>query len=156
MVLVAVRAGDRIDHDVIMGMGLVQMGPDDDLIIIAEQTPRKLAPDLMSLLRRDLAGGKGLDEMIAEDAARLAEFLLGFPHDIKGGFSRLAVQGGYKADRAGFHKICRITDFLVQLCLFSVDGVLHAVVQPCADGEYLGVCHITAAPRCSRSFPAPP
>ena len=122
------------------------MGPDDDLIIIAEQTPCKLAPDLMGLLRRHLTGGKGLNEVIAEDAARLAEFLLGFPHDIKGGFSRLAVQSGYKADRAGFHKICRITDFLVQLGLFSIDSVFHAVIQPCADGKYFCVRHIKAAP----------
>mgnify|MGYP000683026548 CR=1 FL=1 len=74
----AVRAGNRIDHDVIMGMGLVQMGPDDDLKIIAEQTPCKLTPDLMGLLRRHLTGRKGLDEVVTEDAARLAEFLLGF------------------------------------------------------------------------------
>ena len=100
----------------------------------------------MGLLRRNLAGGKGLNEVIAEDAARLAEFLLGFPHDIKGGFSRLAVQSGYKADRAGFHKICRITDFLVQLGLFSIDSVFHAVIQPCADGKYFCVRHIKAAP----------
>ena len=100
----------------------------------------------MGLLRRHLTGGKGLNEVIAEDAARLAEFLLGFPHDIKGGFSRLAVQSGYKADRAGFHKICRITDFLVQLCLFSVDGIFHSVIQPCTNGKNFRVRHIKAAP----------
>ena len=94
--------------------------------------------------------------MIAEDAARLAEFLLGFPHDIKGGFSRLAVQSSYKAHGIGFLWVSGVDDPLVQLGLFPIDGVLHAVVQPCADGEYLGVCHVTAAPRCSRSFPAPP
>ena len=69
-----------------------------------------------------------MKKKVSEDAARLAEFLLGFPHDIKAGFSRLAVQSGYKADRAGFHKICRITDFLVQLGLFSIDSVFHAVI----------------------------
>ena len=100
----------------------------------------------MGLLRRHLTGGKGLNEVIAEDAARLAEFLLGFPHDIKGGFGRPAVQRGHKADRAGFHKICRITDFLVQLGLFSIDSVFHAVIQPCADGKYFCVRHIKAAP----------
>ena len=122
------------------------MGPDDDLKIIAEQTPCKLTPDLVCLLRCDFARSKGLDEVVAENAARLAEFLLGFPHDIKGGFSRLAVQSGYKADRVGFHKICRITDFLVQLCLFSVDGIFHSVIQPCTNGKNFRVRHITAAP----------
>ena len=152
----AVRAGDRIDHDVIMGMGLVQMGPDDDLKIIAEQTPCKLTPDLMGLLRRHLAGGKGLNEVIAEDAARLFVFLFRFLHGSKGGFGRPAVQRGHKAHGIGFLRVSGVDDPLVQLGLFPIDGVLHAVVQPCADGEYLGVCHVTADPRCSRSFPAPP
>lgn len=124
----AVCAGDRIDHDVIMGMGLVQMGPDDDLKIIAEQTPCKLTPDLVCLLRCDFARSKGLDEVVAENAARLAEFLLGFPHDIKGGFGRPAVQRGHKAHGIGFLRVSGVDDPLVQLGLFPIDGVLHAVV----------------------------
>lgn len=86
MILVAVYAGHRINDNVIMRVGLVQMGPDDDLKIIAEQTPRKLAPDLMGLLRRDLSGRKGLNKVIAEDAVRLAKLLLGPAHGGKRGF----------------------------------------------------------------------
>jgi len=95
----------------------------------------------MGLLRRDLAGGKGLDKVIAEDAARFAELFLGFSHGIKGDFSRLAVQGGHKADGAGFHEICCIADLLVQFRFLSVDGVLHAVIQSCTDGKYFRVRH---------------
>ena len=36
MILVAVRAGNRIDHDVIMRVGFVQMGPDDGFKILTE------------------------------------------------------------------------------------------------------------------------
>ena len=110
----------------------------------------------MGLLRRDLAGCKGLDEVVAENAARLFVFLFRFLHGSKGGFGRPAVQRGHKAHCVGFLTIRRVYDSLVQLGLFPIDGILYAVVQPCADGEYLGVCHVTAAPRCSRSFPVPP
>ena len=86
MVLVAVYAGHRINDNVIMRMGFVQMRPNNDLKILAEQPPRKLTSDLMGLLRRNLSRSKGLNKVIAEDAVRLAKLLLGPAHGGKRGF----------------------------------------------------------------------
>ena len=135
---------------------LIQMGADNDLIPFTKQPLGKFQPNSVRLLWCDLPRLKGLDEMVAENAARLFVFLFRFLHGSKGGFGRPAVQRGHKAHSIGFLWVSGVDDPLVQLGLFPIDGVLHAVVQPCADGEYLGVCHVTAAPRCSRSFPAPP
>ena len=97
----SVYEGHRINDDVIMRMGFVQMCPNNDLKVLAEQPPCKLTSDLMCLLRRDLSGGKGLNKVIAEDAACLAKLLLGPAHGGKCGFRRFAIQSAYKSD--GIH-----------------------------------------------------
>ena len=64
----AVYKGNRIGYDVVMQMSLIQMGTDSAFKSVCQKSARKLAADLMHLLRRSLTGGKALDNVVRQNA----------------------------------------------------------------------------------------
>ena len=64
----AVYKGNRIGYDVVMQMSLVQMGGNGAFKAVSQKAARKLAADLMHLLRRSLTGGKALDNVVRQNA----------------------------------------------------------------------------------------
>ena len=64
----AVYKGNRIGYDVVMQMSLVQMGGNGAFKAVCQKSARKLAADLMHLLRRSLTGGKALDNVVRQNA----------------------------------------------------------------------------------------
>lgn len=76
MVFLPVYTGHRIDHQMIMQVVLIQMGADNDLIPFSKQPLGKFQPDSVCLLWCDLPRLKGLDKVIAEDAAHFANCCL--------------------------------------------------------------------------------
>ena len=64
----AVYKGNRIGYDVVMQMSLVQMGGNGAFKAVCQKSARKLAADLMHLLRRSLTGCKALDNMVGQNA----------------------------------------------------------------------------------------
>ena len=141
VVFVAVDAGNGIDHQMIVQMVLIQMGAHDNFKVIPEQTPRKFFPDLMRLLRRDLSRCKGLNEVVAEDAARFPKPLLGFRHLGKSGVHAAAVQRGSEEKLLRFFWVCDIGDAGRQRGLFAIGDIVHPVIQPLTNGKNLRVCH---------------
>lgn len=64
----AVYKGNRIGYDVVMQMSLVQIGGNGAFKAVYQKAARKLAADLMHLLRRSLTGGKALDNVVRQNA----------------------------------------------------------------------------------------
>ena len=85
VIFFAVHEGHRVHHHMIVQMGPIQMCPDDHLVALAKQALGKRHADTVCLLRRYLAWGKGLDEVIPHHAAQLAKPLLRSLHLGKGG-----------------------------------------------------------------------
>ena len=59
----------RAENDVVVAMPLVYVGGDDILILAAEDFIGKPTPNLMGLLRRDLARLKGLYQVVGKVVA---------------------------------------------------------------------------------------
>ena len=120
---------------------LIQMGADNDLIPFSKQPLGKFQPNSVRLLWCDLPRLKGLDEMVAEDAAHFAKLLLGFHHFREGGVHAAAIQRRSEKELLRLFGIRDVGDAGHQRGLFSVCDVTHTLVQPCADGKYFCVCH---------------
>ena len=121
----------------IVKMRLIQMCPDDHLVALAKQALGKRHADGVSLLRRHLAGRKGLDEMIPHHAAQLAESPLCGLHLCKGGLTTFAIDGGRKEMLFRFLWICGISNTGIQRSLFSVDSIVYPLIQSVTDGDDL-------------------
>ena len=138
----------------IVEVNFIQVGADDHLIAVAKQAPGKLHADGMGLLRRHLAGGKGLDEVIPHHAAQLAEPLLRRLHLCKGGLTTFAIDGGRKEMLFRFLWICSISNTRIQRSLFSVDSIVYPFIQPVTDGDDLRDGHIRVLSPPAKAFPA--
>lgn len=62
----------------------VQVGRNHRLVAVPQQTLGKLNADRMGPLRRHLAGGVSVDQVVAQNAALLSPSPLGVPHILKG------------------------------------------------------------------------
>ena len=121
----------------IVQMGPIQMCPDDHLVALAKQALGKRHADGVSLLRRHLTGGKGLDEVIPHYAAQLAKPLLRGLHLGIGCFTALTVKDRRKEMLFRFLWICGISNTRIQRSLFSVDSIVYPLIQPVTDGDDL-------------------
>ncbi len=81
---------------------LIQMGADNDLIPFSKQPLGKFQPDSVCLLWCDLPRLKGLDKVVAENAAHFAKLLLGFHHFRKSGVHAAAIQAEVKKNCSVF------------------------------------------------------
>ena len=98
----------------IVQMDPIQMCPDDHLVALAKQALGKGHTDGVSLLRRHLAGRKGLDEMIPHYAALFTETALCRLHLCIGGCCIAAVK---RCDKLGL------------LCFIRIHRILNTGVQ---------------------------
>ena len=108
----------------------IQMGGNDDLVLIAPKLLCQLYPNLMGHFRRSFSGGKGLVAVVGHGAVLFAKPLFDGDHFFTGG-GRVAVDAGNKLlhDLRGF--TCR-------LCFLAVHSVINDI------GKVLGlpVCHL--------------
>lgn len=125
----------------IVQVRLIQVRADDHLVAVAKQTPGKHHADGVGLLRRHLAWGKGLDEVIPHHAAQLAKPPLCYLHLGIGRFTAFAVKGRCKEMLFRFLWICGVSNTGIQRSLFSVGNITDAVIQPLTDGKNLRDCH---------------
>lgn len=66
MVVLVIREAGRIENQVVMDMPLVNVGGQYKFILTAKDLVRKLHPDLMGFLWRDLPRGEGLYQVAAQ------------------------------------------------------------------------------------------
>lgn len=100
----------------------------------------------MGLLRRHLAGGEGLDDVVAlSDAALLAPAPLGV-HHVGVHPLQVTVDGCLKAGALGLVPVEGVVDSGFQGGFFPVLDVAHALVQAVVYHQYLGVGHIRGCP----------
>ena len=121
----------------IVQVRLIQVRADDHLVAIAKQTPGKHHADGVGLLRRHLAGRKGLDEMIPHYAALFTETALCRLHLCISGLTTIAVDGGRKEMLLRFLWICDVSNTRIQRSLFSVDSIVYPLIQSVTDGDDL-------------------
>lgn len=134
----AVGAEYRVEHDMTMHMGMIGMRGDYGLEAISDKAAGKLHPDSLRLFRGDLAGGKGVDQMIAlYGAVYLIPATLGFLHIPIGGIE-LAV------DRADEDSAGRAVHGL-----FRVHHVAEGVIQTGMDHTDFVIGHSSRAPKLS-------
>ena len=150
VVFLPVHKGNGIDDDVVVQMGFVQMRPDDHLIPLSEHPPCKLHPNLMCLLRCNFAGGKGLDEVVAENAACFSPTLFGRRHFAESMFRTAAIQNSSKETLLCFLWVDNIPHTTVQSRFFSIGHIGHPLIQSVTDGDNLGDCHVKAASSSAR------
>lgn len=139
VVLVPVHIGNRVQHDVIMDVVLIQMGTYDSLKI-RKATFHKFDADLMGKLRRGFAGSEGLHYMEALYAVRLAPAFFCFPHFVPCRFNAIQIDGGLKQAGGSFFSVQRIGNvgghagFLGSFAVIGgfdwIDGVIHGFVHP--------------------------
>ena len=138
----------------IVQMRLIQMCPDDHLIAVAKQALGKRHADGVSLLRRHLAGRKGLDEVIPHYAAQLAKPPLCYLHLGIGRFTAFAVKGRCKEMLLRFLWTCGVSNTGIQRCLFAVDSIVYPLIQSVTDGDDLRDGHIRVLSPPAKAFPA--
>ena len=80
LIFCPVHERHRIKHDV----STVQVGRNHRLIAVPQQTLGKLNANGVSLFRRHLAGGIGVNQVVAQNAALLSPSPLGVPHILEG------------------------------------------------------------------------
>ena len=138
----------------IVQVRLIQMGADDHLIAVAKQALGKRHADGVSLLRRHLAGYKGLNEVIPNHTAQLAKPLLRSLHLGISCFTALAVKGRRKEMLFRFLWICGVSNTGIQRSLFSVDSIVYPLIQSVTDGDDLRDGHIRVLSPPAKAFPA--
>ena len=117
-----------------MKMGLVQMGGDHRLIAVSQQALGQLHPNGVGLVRRHLAGGKGLDDVVALPLAPLfAPAPLGVQHILVHPVPG-AVDGRLIADALRLCPVQGVVDGGLQRGFIWILRVAHAFVQPVMDG----------------------
>ena len=138
----------------IVQMRFIQVRTNDRLIPLAKQPLGKFHADTVCLLRRHLAGRKGLDEMIPHHAALFTETALCRLHLCISGLTTIAVDGRRKEQLFRFLWICGISNTRIQRSLFSVDSIVYPLIQPVTDGDDLRDGHIRVLSPPAKAFPA--
>ena len=129
----AVHKAYGIEQDMTVKMVVVQMGGNDSLVFVTQQPLGQLHSHLVGLHGRHLAGGVGMDDMVALHAAALAPAALGIHHVPVGGI-QLAVDCGGKAGAS-----------IRQAGFFRVEYIVGTVIQPCPYGDDFVIGHYTAS-----------
>ena len=137
----AVYKGNAVENDVVVQMLFVQMCSNNDLITLPQKPLGKFHANSVGLLRCDLAGGKGLDNMIpfpltvclAPPSFRL--------HHVGIDRSPVTVYSGFKTGLLGFGPVERIVKGYFQRGLFPILGVLYALIQTVMDYKDFRVGH---------------
>ena len=156
MIVLMIRKADCIENQVVMNMIFVYVGGKYKFILAAQDFFCKLHADLMGLLRRHLAGRKGLDEMIPHYAALFTETALCRLHLGIGCFTALTVKDRRKEMLFRFLWICGISNTRIQRSLFSVDSIVYPLIQSVTDGDDLRDGHIRVLSPPAKAFPASP
>ena len=79
-VFLPVHKGNGIENDMAVQMRPVNVGRHNNLVLVPQQTAGKFHPGGVGLVRRYLAGGVGMDDVVAQDAAFLIPAPLGGAH----------------------------------------------------------------------------
>ena len=125
-------------------------------VFIRQKPLRQFDADGVSLFRRDLAGGEGLDHMITLAlTAGLAPAALVVHHVCVGGFP-VTVQRSFKAVLLGLIPVHGVVQHRFQRGLFLVLRIIQASVQPVMNDDDLRVCHSKPFPHESRGLPHQP
>ena len=104
----------------------VNMGRHNNLVFIPQQTLGKLYPGGVGFLRRHFAGGIGMNDVVAENAAFFVPAFLGSPHIRQGRF-RVAVDACDKLVR-----LCRVLHIgqrIGKARLFLVQHIVNTVIH---------------------------
>ena len=138
-VLLSVHKGNGIENDVAVQVRPVNMGGNDNLVFVPQQTLGKLHTGGVGLVRCYLAGGVGMNNVIAEDAALFVPAFFGSAHIRQRG-GRFAVNARDKPVR-----LCRV--FCIGQCigkarLFLVQHIVDAVIHPPAQGDDFVIGHL--------------
>ena len=145
----SVHEGNAVEHDMRVQMCFVQMCGYHDLVSLCQKAQGQLYTYRMGLLRRDLAGGEGLDHMIALAlAVELPPTALGIRH-VRIGSLPVTVQCGFKAVLLGLIPVHGVVQHRFQRGLFLVLRIGQAPVQSAMNDNDLCVCH-------SKPFPYKP
>ena len=121
----------------------VKMCGDHGFVPFTQQTAGKLHAGRVCLLRCDLAGGVGMDDVVAENAAAFVPPALGRLHLCISGLHR-AVDAGPQAvcmGRRGFPLIADVMECGGKVGFVLVRGIGKAMIQPSPDGDDLVVSH---------------
>ena len=138
-VLLSVHKGDGVENDVTVIVLPVQVGGHHGLIAVPQQAAGKLHPGGVGLLRRHLAGGVGVDDVVAQDAALFVPATLGGLHFLKRG-AGLTVDAG--DELVGFLWIFRIGKGVRQTVLCLIEYIVQTVIQAGAQGDDFVVGHL--------------
>ena len=148
----AVHKGNRIDHNMVMQMSLVQMGGHRTLKPICQTASGKFAADLMHLVRAGFAGLKALNNMVA-DIAMSDVFMpaaFGCLHN-QASVLRVAVKAG---DIELVFRLILVLGVVHQpveripakdLSLFRVGGIVQTIFQPLAYRQDFCCCHYSCS-----------
>ena len=121
------------------------MGGDDRLVAVPQQPGRKLHADLMGLFRGDFSGGKGVDQVVAQNAAGLSPAALGLLH-IPVGAVQVTVDGrlqnGAAIRQSVFFRPADVVQHGGHIGFLMVQHIVHTMVQSGADGDDFVVGHV--------------
>ena len=140
-VFLPVQKGHRIEHDMAMQMLPVNVGTNDSFILASQKTLGKLDACRMGLLRRNLPGRIGMDNMVAQNAAAFAPAPLGCLHFLK---CRLKATVDSRL-QAGLYRVFDVPQRVCQACLFLVLRITQASIQPGADDDDFIVGHYSVS-----------
>ena len=131
-VFLPVHKGNGIENDVTVEMRPVNMGRHNNLVLVPQQTAGKFHPGGVGLIRRYLAGGVGMDDMVAQNAALFVPAPLGGAHIRQGGV-RVAVDACDKLVR--LVRVLRIGQRGGEAGLFLVQHIVNAVIHAPVQGD---------------------
>ena len=124
----AVHEGHRVEYDVTVVVLPVNVGGNHGLIMVSQQAAGKLHPGGVSLFRRYLAGGIGVDKVIPQDAVPFVPATLGSPHFLVGG-AGLTVDAG--DELVGLLRVFRIGQGIGEAGLESPQALCHQASPSC-------------------------
>ena len=105
-------------------------------------------PHFVGLDGRHLAGGVGVDQVVALDAAGLAPAVLGVQHILQGCI-QLAVDSGFQpcpaVRQAGFFFTPNVGTNTGKVCLFRVQDIVDTVIQAGPNRNDFVIGHYTAS-----------
>ena len=131
-VFLPVHKGNGIENDVTVQMRPVNVGRHNNLVLVPQQTAGKFHPGGVGLIRRYLAGGVGMDDMVAQNAALFVPAPLGGAHIRQGGV-RVAVDACDKLVR--LVRVLRIGQRSGEAGLFFIQNIVDTVIHASMQGN---------------------
>ncbi len=114
----AIYKCNRIEYDMIMQMGFIQMGADRHFVSFSQKPSGKFTSDFMCLLRSYLSGFERLNHMIGQHMA-LAIFAPSFPGGVHrvAGIGRITVESCHVQLMLGFIPVLGVVQKAGQIIL---------------------------------------